>query len=142
MVALPVFRGSTVLTFKPGVEVYRLSYHTWRAVDIAWRLASRYGQRELVITSVTEGRHKIGSRHYEGMAFDFRRWSIQDVTRFVEALRFHLGRHYDVVVESTHVHVEYDPKPERETNGKAISNSEGVDRLTDAINCVHKRKNV
>ncbi len=67
---------------------------------------------DLVVTSARDGKHMIGSKHYEGMALDLR---IRDFAKNEEKtaakfLQRRLGRHYDVVLESDHIHVEYDPK--------------------------------
>ena len=70
------------------------------------------------ITSVMDGRHMPTSKHYEGNAFDLRTWNAdssgqmpQGEKEYVaQELRKMLGSDYDVVVEKTHIHVEYDPK--------------------------------
>lgn len=74
---------------------------------------------ELVITSVTDGKHKVGSRHYDGCAFDMRTWSFKTEEAkklFVETLQVRLNGErgnfageWDVVLEKTHIHVEWDP---------------------------------
>ncbi len=66
---------------------------------------------EMVITAIFDGSHMDGSKHYEGNAFDLRRWHVGSrVKEFIARLRNALGPDYDVVNETTHVHVEYDPK--------------------------------
>lgn len=82
------------------------------AADGIWK---KYEQ-ELVVTSGTDGAHSAGSLHYYGLALDFRTRYFDDITRrkvgkeLIEAL----GNHYDVVIHSSHIHVEYDPKPIKE----------------------------
>jgi hypothetical protein len=67
--------------------------------------------QEMVITAILDGSHMSGSKHYEGDAFDLRRWYIGGkVKEFIAALKTSLGPDYDVVNEPTHIHVEYDPK--------------------------------
>lgn len=68
--------------------------------------------QEMVITSVNDGAHMAGSKHYDGAAVDLRIAALNTlaVKQWVEALRAKLGRHFDVVLESDHLHVEYDPK--------------------------------
>jgi len=69
------------------------------------------------ITSVCDGTHSENSLHYRGLAFDMRTWRDQtggQWTRnqkglFANALRRWLGPEWDVVVEATHIHVEFDP---------------------------------
>jgi hypothetical protein len=68
---------------------------------------------EVVITSGTDGRHMAGSRHYTGNAIDIRSFNFKSkavLLDFVAALRGVLGKDFDVVVESDHVHCEFDPK--------------------------------
>ena len=63
---------------------------------------------EAVITSGRDGKHKDGSFHYKGQAFDLRTWHLIEQVAF--RLRQYLGHDFDVIVESDHIHVEYDPK--------------------------------
>lgn len=73
---------------------------------------------ELTITSVCDGEHKAGSKHYSGLAFDCRTWrnekgdqmSIASKAFLRSLLKKALGEDWDVVIEKTHVHIEYDPK--------------------------------
>jgi len=88
------------------------------AADSVWEAQLRL---EPVITSGTDGYHrpKSGrpSLHYSGRAFDLRTWDREGhqltypaKTRLANALRNHLDSDFDVIVEDTHIHVEYDPK--------------------------------
>jgi uncharacterized protein YcbK (DUF882 family) len=63
----------------------------------------------IMITSGTDGVHKVGSFHYTGEALDFRLPPVP-IHLFVAAMQQHLGRAYQVIVETDHIHVEYDPK--------------------------------
>ncbi len=67
---------------------------------------------DLIITSLKDGEHKQGSLHYKGLAVDLRTWNLLPAERGTAAarLRVALGPEYDVVLESTHIHVEFDPK--------------------------------
>tara|TARA_Y100000310_G_C20690483_1_gene821854 strand:- start:1389 stop:1697 length:309 start_codon:yes stop_codon:yes gene_type:complete len=72
----------------------------------------RYGH-ECVITSAVEGRHKEGSKHYEGLAIDIRiRFfnSQEQKNEVFLKIQAELGPDYDVVLHDTHIHIEYDPK--------------------------------
>ena len=64
------------------------------------------------ITSACEGEHMVGSKHYQGDALDFRVRATRKHERpaLAEAVSEALGDDYDVVLEETHLHVEYDPK--------------------------------
>lgn len=80
--------------------------------------------RVLVITSGSEGKkgdgvHKNSSLHYpenspsgKGRAIDVRDFdeSAGDIQKSHDALEHVLGSDYDVVIESTHIHIEYQPK--------------------------------
>jgi len=69
---------------------------------------------ECTITSCVEGKHNPGSKHFPGLALDFR--TIQagldkDQTREIAAeCRRRMGLDFDVVAESDHLHVEFDSK--------------------------------
>lgn len=70
------------------------------------------------ITSVMDSRHSGQSLHYKGRAFDVRTWRDSQGNQMLpnekealaDRIRDVLGEGYDVVVESTHIHIEYDPK--------------------------------
>ena len=78
------------------------------AADSIW---DEYGQ-ELVVTAGLDGAHSAGSLHYYGLALDLRTRYFDDAMREVigQDLEDRLPIDYDVVVHSSHVHVEYDPK--------------------------------
>lgn len=66
-----------------------------------------------IVTSGTDGHHKIDSKHYTGDALDFR---IRHVDQYqLRAIMIDIdialpGKIFDVVLESDHIHVEYDPE--------------------------------
>ncbi len=95
------------MTFKKGVSIRGVRSETVLAIQIAAGLWPN-----LVITSVVDGKHSRGSLHYPGAAFDVRTRdrSAASIKRFVARLRRRLTDEFDVVVESTHVHVEFQPK--------------------------------
>ena len=77
---------------------------------------------DCIVTSCTEARHGRGSKHYGGYALDFR---TRHLTKSVDEadgmpiragrranamIRDALGPDFDVVFETDHIHVEYDPK--------------------------------
>jgi len=59
---------------------------------------------DLFITSLQEGTHCPGSLHPSGLAWDMRLPSFP-----VGEISEVLGPFFDVVIESNHVHVEFDP---------------------------------
>lgn len=68
--------------------------------------------KDLVITSVTDGKHMTSSRHYSGMAFDARTRELTEEQKrnLVTDAKIALGTQFDVVYEVDHLHVEFDPK--------------------------------
>jgi hypothetical protein len=54
----------------------------------------------------------VGSKHYDGKAFDFRTWGLSSKQQqeFCDRCAEALGDEFDVVLESDHLHVEWDPK--------------------------------
>lgn len=65
-----------------------------------------------VITSGSDGKHGPNSLHYQGKALDLRINTIMPEIRqtVVKELKWALGEQFDVVLESDHIHVEFDPK--------------------------------
>lgn len=66
-----------------------------------------------IITSAVDGRHGNGSHHYKGLALDFRtRHLPASVTaqQVAVEMRNNLGPEFQVIVEPTHIHCEYDPQ--------------------------------
>ena len=113
---LPARTSSTVeeakmIKIKRGVDLRLLTPQVLLAVAVA---ESLFFQRDIavVITSGRDSRHGKGSLHYMGNAVDLR---IRALTAFnaaavAEELADCLGDQYDVVLESDHIHVEFDPK--------------------------------
>jgi len=68
---------------------------------------------DCVVTSAIDGVHSHGSRHYSGLAVDLRTRNIdaEDMKRMVfNDIKHALGADFDVVLEETHLHIEFDPK--------------------------------
>jgi hypothetical protein len=99
------------ICFKPGVPPDGLRPAVWHAVAEVAILFNAMGISVLDITSTTDGQHMAGSRHYLGLAVDIRTWKVPNVQKLAASLRAVLGPSYDVVVEETHLHVEFDPAP-------------------------------
>lgn len=59
-----------------------------------------------------ESKHSFSSLHYNGCAVDVRTRYFTDDEKYAlgDMLRQRLTDEFDVVVESTHIHVEYQPK--------------------------------
>lgn len=72
----------------------------------------------VVITSGTDGPHMEGSKHYTGEALDVRTRnfaSVRQLEQFLAVVTRKLGDDYQVIRESDHLHVEYDPRAGRTT---------------------------
>lgn len=104
------------MKIKTGVTVKGLQAEALFAMLIVEKVYADMGF-DHVITSITDGNHMEGSLHYSGFAFDNRTWADEKGTQLSDkdrynlaaALRKALGPEFDVVPESTHIHVEFDP---------------------------------
>lgn len=65
----------------------------------------------MVITSIRDGKHMKGSLHYVGKAFDIRSRNMSDseLTTFIHLVKQECDSRLDIVKESNHIHIEYDP---------------------------------
>lgn len=96
------------MKIKKGVIMQGLQLPMRRVLKLADVIYKSYG-KELVITSALDGTHSAGSYHYYGYALDLR-------TRYFKAgyasqvageLQRVLGDSYTVVLEKTHIHVQF-----------------------------------
>ena len=99
---------------KEGAEVNGLRPEMVLAYVIAITVYKDYddGDVECVITEATGGHHGVGSLHYVGQAIDLRTWGLtgSEQRSITDRLKVSLGSQYDVVLESDHIHIEYQPK--------------------------------
>lgn len=93
-----------MVSVKPGVSIRGARPEIILAIQIVADYLREKG-KDLIITSLSEGKHSSGSLHYVGQAFDFR-----DPDMDITPLSLRLGTEFDVVDEKTHIHVEYQPK--------------------------------
>jgi hypothetical protein len=78
-------------------------------IMIADSVFSKHGI-DMVVTSVCDGKHGSGSKHYLGMGCDLRIWGIEGkLDLLVSDLKQAMNNNFDVVKESDHIHLEYDP---------------------------------
>lgn len=77
---------------------------------IAESVHRRHSSDQMVITSVNDSAHMEGSLHYTGRAADLRSWYYADAEEVALEMREALRKHFDVVLENDHIHIEYDPK--------------------------------
>ena len=89
--------------YKQGVHVNLIP----RAANGLRKMAKLYGKegKDLFITSGNDGSHRMDSYHFINRAWDQRQNGVS-----VVKMRAALGKGFDVVKESNHIHVEYDPK--------------------------------
>lgn len=78
------------------------------AAEALRKTAKLYYQRgeDLFVTSIRDSTHSAGSYHTTGRAWDQRSGKVS----LVEHAKA-LGPDFDVIDESNHRHIEYDPKP-------------------------------
>ena len=118
------------VTFKKGVRTYRMNYPNGHPIVTTVQpeinnaiavCAMVYGVAgtHLVGTSLMDGKHSQRSLNYKGLAVDIciRNLSI-DPKEIIRPLQQALGEDYDVVLESDHIHVEYEEKPYVEKDGR------------------------
>lgn len=99
------------MKIKPGVQLKNISPQIVLAATICNSVYQENGY-ECVITSMSDGTHSNRSLHYFGDAVDLR---IRNVPKnqwenLTNLLKEALGSEFDVVLESNHIHVEYDPR--------------------------------
>jgi hypothetical protein len=103
----------TVFAVKPGATL-----STKPEIEHARRIVASVYQANGYTVTVTEGwaseGHTANSKHYEGLAEDYR---VNDIPfdkwlTLAAQIRARLGSDYDVLLERDpdHIHVEYDPK--------------------------------
>lgn len=100
-----------MLELKKGVRIDGVRPEIVIGMMVAAAIWKDLGHR-LVITSVKDGEHSETSLHNSGNAFDCRtKYFTQEETEVAaERLRRQLGPDFDVIIEKTHIHVEYQPK--------------------------------
>jgi hypothetical protein len=97
------------MKLKPGVRIHGISPEIVIGLLAAQRIYDKYGA-ELVVTSALDGKHSKGSLHYTGEAVDLRSRTLKAPSLVASEIRDALGPDFDVVVESDHIHMEYQPK--------------------------------
>lgn len=99
------------MKIKKGVRVFGVRPEVVLALFICEGVYREF-QRECVITSVIDGRHSRGSKHYSGNAVDIRTRNLNPLDKepVKDEIAARLGEDYDVVLERDHIHIEFDPK--------------------------------
>ena len=98
---------------KPGVDLRNLVPQMALAYTIAHACYARIAPGvDCVITSASDGVHMLNSLHYGGKALDLRTRTLTptQATQLLHAIQDALGSQFDVLLEETHLHLEWDVK--------------------------------
>lgn len=93
---------------KKGVSLAGLQIVMRPVIKAAGKAYKKQKLAALWITCGSDGDHGISSLHPYGLALDFRLPPNPQVA--AAEMRKELGCNYDIIVEKTHIHSEYDPK--------------------------------
>lgn len=104
--------------FKDCVRVSGIQQETVLGIMICHQVFTEEKQK-FTVTSVVDGTHKPGSFHYSGLAFDLRTYDLRGigVLSMAQKLRDRLPSEYQIIVESDHIHVEFDDEQEALPSG-------------------------
>ena len=100
------------MRFKDGVHPHGVEPELVLGLMVAESVWRDLGLPELVITSLRDGDHSATSLHFAGAAADLRTndLSPEQVDDAATELKARLGVHYDVIVEASHCHLEWQPR--------------------------------
>ena len=98
----------STLSLKEGVTIYGLHSECLWAIDRCVEASPA----DVTVTSTRGDVHSKGSLHYAGHAFDLRTRNLltSQITAWISRIKLAVGDDFDVVLESNHIHVEYQPK--------------------------------
>ena len=99
------------MQLKKGVSIQGIRPELLFGMMVASRVYLVHSQM-LVITSVCDGKHSDTSLHYTGCAFDCRTRNLDpsEKANIVNDLDVSLKADFDIVLEDTHIHIEYQPR--------------------------------
>ena len=94
-----------MLSIKSGVQVKSIKSEIILAIIVA---ESCRPKGNTVITSVTDGEHMVGSKHYTGEAVDLRTYdlSTKEMISWRNKIAWALGKEYTVILEDDHIHIQ------------------------------------
>jgi hypothetical protein len=98
-----------MIRLKDGVRLHGLTTQALLGIVIL-RDVFENDEEPFTITSVSDGKHGRKSLHQHGRAFDIRIHDLEDPQDTAILCAFALGDEWDVILESDHIHVEWDPK--------------------------------
>jgi len=101
-----------MISLKEGVTVRGICAEMVFGHTVVSSIFTAHGL-DVVVTSGTDGVHGRASRHWSGSALDYRTRHITATglkERIAGEASAALGLDFDVVLESDHLHIEFDPK--------------------------------
>lgn len=106
-----------MLFIKPGVRITGMRPEILLAAVAAERVYDKAGF-EFTITACVDGKHTTGSLHYAGAAIDIRTRHVpaDKLPNILSQIKECLAADFDVLRESDHIHIEFQPK-QALTNG-------------------------
>lgn len=101
-----------MLKIKDGVDLSGVRSEMFFAATVIDQVYEDHGVKYCFITSAKDGKHGFGSLHYVGLALDFRVRNVPEEVResIHKEIVKRLGKQYDVLLKSTHIHAEFQPK--------------------------------
>jgi len=99
------------MKLKPGVDMTGIKPELILGLVVADFVYSTFDV-EMVVTSLLDGRHSLTSLHYAGCAADLRTRNIPEGLRkqVRDDIAAALPNDFDVVLESNHIHMEWQPR--------------------------------
>lgn len=101
------------MKFKQGVNPFGIKTELSIALQVC-DTVYKENNSSMVVTSINDSKHSSASLHYNGCAADLRIWDFTSAqaSAVVQEIKNALGNNpdYDVILESDHIHIEYQPK--------------------------------
>lgn len=99
---------------KTGVSFNGMTARTLQAIATLTHEFHAQDWGPFVITSGSDGVHSARSKHYDGDAFDVRIWyipksNLKQICIEIAKILNDESPLFQVILESTHIHIEYDP---------------------------------
>ena len=108
------------MKYKKDVNATDIKHQVWFAIGFAEALCRLNDLDEVVVTSLRDGVHGVNSLHPKGLAADIRTRNMKDKTlKIFNLLRMWLDpQGFDTVLESDHIHIEFQPKTGESFDGR------------------------
>lgn len=100
-------------SFLNGESLSDLSFPSTVALWLTGLALQHHGYNQVTVTYVRSGQHMDGSLHPVGDALDIRTRDWAERRPIVYDIRALLPSIYDIVLEPDHLHIEYDPAPDK-----------------------------